>query len=326
SYRPRQALEEGQRGVQQGLPRAGRDGGALAGRAQGLRGRRRHVARGGGAGRERRPAVRLSCHLDHHERHLHQREPRPRGARGRQSVRVRVVLQPTAAQRRDRLARKLGGDRLTDGLRRDRLREGVVLSLALVPSVFVYATVFGGLAVQAGLHVVEVLAMSVLVFAGASQFVAVPMIAGGASPLSVIFTTYVVNMRHYLMAATLAPSLGAFSRRRLALIAHVVNDESFAVAVSRSRPPDAAIFLGSAAAIFVAFVGGVTVGTLIGGLVAEPGVTGSISPSPPSFWPSWRLSSAIDWTGSSRSAALSWRSPSPSGSPETGTSSSLACW
>jgi len=96
------------------------------------------------------------------------------------------------------------------------------------------------------------------------------MIAGGASPLSVIFTTYVVNMRHYLMAATLAPSFGAFSRRRLALIAHVVNDESFAVAVSRSRPPDAAVFLGSAAAIFVAFVGGVTVGTLVGGLVAEP--------------------------------------------------------
>jgi len=139
-----------------------------------------------------------------------------------------------------------------------------------VPSVFAYATVFGGLAVQAGLHAVEVLAMSVFVFAGASQFVAVPMIAGGASPLSVIFTTYVVNMRHYLMAATLAPSFSAFSRRRLALIAHVVNDESFAVAVTRSRPPDAAIFLGSAAAIFVAFVGGVTVGTLIGGLVAEP--------------------------------------------------------
>jgi len=136
--------------------------------------------------------------------------------------------------------------------------------------VFVYGTVFGGLAVQAGLHAVEVLAMSVLVFAGAAQFVAVPMIAGDASPLSVILTTYVVNMRHYLMAATLAPSIGAFSRWRLALIAHVVNDESFAVSVSRSRPPDAGIFLGSAAAIAAAFVGGVAVGTLIGGLVAEP--------------------------------------------------------
>ena len=183
-----------------------------------------------------------------------------------------------------------------------------------MPSVFVYATVFGGLAVQAGLHVVEVLAMSVLVFAGASQFVAVPMIAAGASPLSVILTTYVVNMCHYLMAATLAPSFGAFSRRRLALIAHVVIDESFAVAVSRSRPPDAAVFLGSAAAIFVAFVGGVTVGTLIGGLVAFPR---SSSPwSPPS--------SATVETGSSALVALWRRSPSPSGSPATGTSSSPA--
>jgi 4-azaleucine resistance transporter AzlC len=139
-----------------------------------------------------------------------------------------------------------------------------------VPSVFVYATVFGGLAVQAGLRAVEVLAMSVLVFAGAAQFVAVPMIAAGASPLSVVLTTYVVNMRHYLMAATLAPSFRDFPRRRLALVAHVVNDESFAVAVSRSSPPDAWIFLGSAAAVVAAFLGGVTVGTLIGGLVAEP--------------------------------------------------------
>ena len=46
-----------------------------------------------------------------------------------------------------------------------------------MPSVFVYGTVFGGLAVQAGLRPIEVWGMSVLVFAGASQFVAVPMMA-----------------------------------------------------------------------------------------------------------------------------------------------------
>src|SRR5262249_57081004 len=56
------------------------------------------------------------------------------------------------------------------------LREGVVASLALVPSVFVYGTVFGGLAVQAGLTVAQVLGMCVLVFAGASQFVAGPVL------------------------------------------------------------------------------------------------------------------------------------------------------
>ena len=52
--------------------------------------------------------------------------------------------------------------------------------------------------------------MSLIVFAGASQFVAVPMLASGASPWAVILTTYVINMRHYLMAATLAPSFSGF--------------------------------------------------------------------------------------------------------------------
>src|SRR2546425_3737519 len=149
-------------------------------------------------------------------------------------------------------------------------RDGLVASLALVPSVFVYGSVFGGLAVQAGLTPAQVLGMSVLVFAGASQFVAVPMIAAGAPALAIVVTTYVVNMRHYLMAATLAPSFRGFRRLWLALIAHLINDESFAVAVARSRPPDAWVYLGSAAAISGAFVGGVAVGTALGGLVERP--------------------------------------------------------
>ncbi|HEV8586262.1 MAG TPA: AzlC family ABC transporter permease [Methylomirabilota bacterium] len=149
-------------------------------------------------------------------------------------------------------------------------RDGVVASLALVPSVFVYGTVFGGLAVQAGLTAAQTLGMSVLVFAGASQFVAVPMLAAGAPALAIVITTYVVNMRHYLMAATLAPSFRGFPRRWLALIAHVINDESFAVAVARSRPPDPWVYLGSAAAISGSFVGGVGVGVVLGGLVERP--------------------------------------------------------
>jgi len=150
------------------------------------------------------------------------------------------------------------------------VRDGIVASLALVPSVFVYGTVFGGLAVQAGLSVAQVVGMSVLVFAGASQFVAVPMLAAGAPALAIVITTYVVNMRHYLMAATLAPSFRGFRRGWLAVIAHVINDESFAVAVARSRPPDARVYLGSAAAIAGAFIAGVVVGVAIGGLVERP--------------------------------------------------------
>jgi 4-azaleucine resistance transporter AzlC len=151
-----------------------------------------------------------------------------------------------------------------------RVRDGIVASLALVPSVFVYGTVFGGLAVQAGLRSIEVLGMSLLVFAGASQFVAVPMIAAGTSPLAIVLTTYVVNMRHYLMAATLAPAFSTFPRAWLALVAHGINDESFAVAVARQNPPDPWFFIGSVVAVGGSFVGGVLVGTALGGLVADP--------------------------------------------------------
>jgi 4-azaleucine resistance transporter AzlC len=150
------------------------------------------------------------------------------------------------------------------------VRAGVVATLALMPSVFVYGTVFGGLAVQAGLRPLEVWGMSLLVFAGASQFVAVPMLAAGAPALAIVVTTYVINMRHYLMAATLAPSFRAFPRRWLALVAHFINDESFAVAVARHDPPDPWLFVGSAAAVSSAFMVGVAVGTQLGGLVADP--------------------------------------------------------
>lgn len=150
------------------------------------------------------------------------------------------------------------------------MREGIVASLALVPSVFVYGTVFGGLAVQAGLRPLEVLGMSVFVFAGASQFVAIPMLAAGAPALAIVVTTYVINMRHYLMAATLAPSFLTFPRGWLALVAHVINDESFAVAVARRNPPDPWVFIGSALAVSGAFLAGVSVGTPLGGLVADP--------------------------------------------------------
>jgi 4-azaleucine resistance transporter AzlC len=150
------------------------------------------------------------------------------------------------------------------------LRDGLVGSLPLVPSVFVYGTVFGGLAVQAGLRPLEVWAMSLLVFAGAAQFIAVPMLAAGASPVAIVLTTFVVNMRHYLMAASLAPSFRGFPRPWLALVAHGINDESFAVAVARRNPPDPWCFIGSVIAVSGSFLGGMLTGTLLGGLVADP--------------------------------------------------------
>jgi len=80
--------------------------------------------------------------------------------------------------------------------------------------------------------------MSALVFAGGSQFVAVAMIAAGASVLAIIGTTFMVNLRHLLMSSALSLHLSGVSRYFLALFGYGVTDESFAVNVARFREGD----------------------------------------------------------------------------------------
>jgi len=95
------------------------------------------------------------------------------------------------------------------------------------------------------------------------------MIAAGAPPLAIILTTYVVNMRHYLMAATLAPSFRGFRRRWLALIAHVIKtSRSPSPWRARGRPTRGST--SAARPPSRAPSSGVAVGTALGGLVERP--------------------------------------------------------
>lgn len=92
---------------------------------------------------------------------------------------------------------------------------------------------FGVLAQKAGLTPLQIGLMSILVFAGSSQFIAVSMLTAGASAPAIITTTFVVNLRHLLMSSALAVYLRAAHRGLLALYAYGVTDESFAVNLPR---------------------------------------------------------------------------------------------
>ena len=92
---------------------------------------------------------------------------------------------------------------------------------------------FGVLAQKAGLTPLQIGLMSILVFAGSSQFIAVSMLTGGASAPAIIATTFVVNLRHLLMSSALAVYLRSAHRGLLALYAYGVTDESFAVNLPR---------------------------------------------------------------------------------------------
>ena len=88
---------------------------------------------------------------------------------------------------------------------------------------------FGVLAQKAGLQPPEIAIMSIFVFAGSSQFIAVSMISAGAAPIPIIITTFMVNLRHILMSSALAVFAVNASRKRISVFAYGVTDESFAV-------------------------------------------------------------------------------------------------
>ncbi|GAB1411012.1 AzlC family ABC transporter permease [Desulfovibrionales bacterium] len=101
--------------------------------------------------------------------------------------------------------------------------------LGYVPVGFAY----GVLAQKSGLSGINTVLMSILVFAGSGQLIAVGLFAGLASPLTIVMTTFIVNLRHLLMSAALAPYLNSWSKTRLALFAAQMTDETFALHAGR---------------------------------------------------------------------------------------------
>lgn len=72
-------------------------------------------------------------------------------------------------------------------------------------------------------------AMSVFVFAGSAQFIALTLMEGGAGIIGISAAVFLVNLRHLLMSAYLAPYLGRLKRWQQAFFAFQLTDESFAV-------------------------------------------------------------------------------------------------
>jgi 4-azaleucine resistance transporter AzlC len=116
----------------------------------------------------------------------------------------------------------------------DGLSAGWPICLGYVP----IGMAFGVLAQKAGLTPLQIGLMSIVVFAGSSQFIAVSMLSAGASAPAIIATTFMVNLRHILMSSALAVYLRAAHRGLLALFAYGVTDESFAVNLPRLRTED----------------------------------------------------------------------------------------
>jgi len=113
----------------------------------------------------------------------------------------------------------------------DQFREGSRSALPIVLGFIPVGIAFGVLAVKSGMTAYEAVAMSLIVYAGASQFIAVGMLAAGAASLPIILTTFLVNLRHFLMSSTVSSYFKQKSFFETAVIAAELTDESFSVAM-----------------------------------------------------------------------------------------------
>ncbi len=109
--------------------------------------------------------------------------------------------------------------------------EGVRAEVPLLIGVFPFGMIYGALALGAGLSNAEAQAMSSVVFAGSSQFVTAQLASVGTPALVMIVTIAVVNLRHMLYSASLAPYLKDLTVGWKAVLAYFLTDEAYAPSI-----------------------------------------------------------------------------------------------
>lgn len=108
----------------------------------------------------------------------------------------------------------------------------------LIVGAIPFGIIFGTLGMSSGLSWWGTLAMSAFVYAGSAQFIAIGLLAAGTTVPLIILTTFVVNLRHLLYAASLVPHVHALPQRWKLGIAALLTDEAFAVAIRRYSQSD----------------------------------------------------------------------------------------
>ena len=108
---------------------------------------------------------------------------------------------------------------------------GVRAEFPLLIGVFPFGLIYGTLALGAGLSPTAAQMMSSIVFAGTSQFVAAQLIHDAAPGVVIVLTIAIVNLRHLLYSASMAPYLENLSPRWKGLLGYLLTDEAYAATI-----------------------------------------------------------------------------------------------
>ena len=144
--------------------------------------------------------------------------------------------------------------------------------MPLVPGIVAFGLLYGVLARRVGFSPAEAWAMSLIVHAGSAQFIALGMWET-ASAATIIATTLVVNLRHLLMGASLAPHLRYAHPVWKPVLALWMSDETYALAISAYERGEGSpqYFLGANVSTYLAWTTSGLLGALMASAIPDPG-------------------------------------------------------
>ena len=153
--------------------------------------------------------------------------------------------------------------------RRQEFWSGVRDESPILLGVVPFGLLFGALAVSAHLSTLAAQAMSSIIFAGSAQFIAAQLVGTGTSGLVIIMVVFVVNLRHALYSASVAPHLKNLKAGWKLLLSYLLTDEAYAVTITHyNREGDSEnrhwYFLGAGLMLWSSWQVSTAVGIFVG--------------------------------------------------------------
>ncbi len=132
-----------------------------------------------------------------------------------------------------------------------------------------FGMITGVSAVGAGMHPLDIILMSALVFAGASQLAAISLMASGAATWAILLTVAMVNLRHVMYSLALAPWLQRYGFLSRLLVSFLMVDHSFAITILRYPRegedfPRLAYALGIGVPVWIVWLAATAIGAVLG--------------------------------------------------------------
>ncbi|MCL6570444.1 MAG: AzlC family ABC transporter permease [Bacillus sp. (in: Bacteria)] len=130
------------------------------------------------------------------------------------------------------------------GRESSQFKQGIQAGISIGVGYFPIALTFGLLAKTSGLSIYETVLMSMIVFAGASQYISLSLIAYGTGVLEIILTTFIVNIRHFLMSTSLNEKVEEDHLINKLVYSFGITDETFSVVATKEGTPTTGFIFG----------------------------------------------------------------------------------